>query len=163
MFDTFPDHRERRSIAPFFFCHTLVYRPLFKLPRLADIGDTLFRSPYPDTSGRLLGFNARQIEEGFYTTNGQKPFDVESIGEFFAPATDKDFFAFQLTWLEAIRRAWPHIFAHGLWVMDSVYFSIPKGARGLPPGAYKVCILGVWQPRRVGVAPAVALCGCRYG
>lgn len=44
------------------------------------VGDTLFRSPY---LLRLLGFNARHIEEGFYATPGQKPFDVESLGEFF--------------------------------------------------------------------------------
>ena len=146
LFDTFPDHRRRRSIAPFFFCHTLVYRPLFQLPRLADIGDTLFRSP---SILRLLGFNARQIEAGFYASQGQKPFDVESISEFFIPATSEDFFSFQLRWLEAIRRAWPQVFAAGLWVMDSVHFSTPRGARGLPPGEYKVCILGVWQEGEV--------------
>jgi hypothetical protein len=58
LFDRFPDPRERRSIAPFFFCHTLLNRPLFRIPRLAQIGDTLFRSPY---ILRLLGFNARQM------------------------------------------------------------------------------------------------------
>jgi len=46
LFDTFLDHRERRSIAVFSFCHTLLYRPLFQLPRLANIADTLFQSPY---------------------------------------------------------------------------------------------------------------------
>ncbi len=146
MLDTFPDHRRRRSIAPFFFCHTLVSRPLFQWPRLADIGDTLFRSP---SLLRLLGFHARPIEAGFYAGKGHKPFDVERISEFFIPATSEDFFAFQPRWLEAIRRAWPQVFAPGLWVMDSVYFSTPRGARGLPPGEYKVCILGVWQDGEV--------------
>jgi len=104
LFDAFPDHRQRRSIAPFFFCHIMVYRPLFDLPRLADIGTTLFRSPY---IMNLLGFNARQIEEGFYAGQGQKPFDVESLEEFFASATAEDFLDYQLLWLEAMRRAWP--------------------------------------------------------
>ena len=144
MFNSFPDHRERRSIAAFFFCHTLLYRPLFQLPRLADIGDTLFRSPY---ILRLLGFalegsspkgfNARQMDVGFCAEEGQKPFDVESIGELFTQATAEDFPTFQLRWLEAIYRAWPLVFAKGLWVMDSVHFSTPKGARGLPEGEYK--------------------------
>ena len=146
LFEAFPDHRQRRSISPFFFCHTLVYRPLFHLPNLAAIGDTLFRSPY---ILRLLGFNARQIEEGFYATEGQKPFDVESIAEFFALASDEDFYTYQLQWLETIQRAWPEVFAYGLWVLDSVSFSVPRGARGLPEGKYKVCILGVWQEGEV--------------
>jgi len=146
LFNSFPDHRERCSIAAFFFCHTLLYRPLFQLPRLADIGDTLFRSPY---ILRLLGFNARQMDVGFYAGEGQKPFDVESIGEFFAQATTEDFLTLQLRWLEAIYRAWPLVFAKGLWVMDSVHFSTPKGARGLPEGEYKVCLLGVWQDGEV--------------
>jgi hypothetical protein len=71
-FKAFPDRRARRSIPIFFFCHTLVYRPLFQLKRLAPIERTLFRSPY---ILRKMGFNALQIEEGFYETpEGQRPF-----------------------------------------------------------------------------------------
>ncbi len=52
-FEAFPDHRARRSIPMFFFCNTLVHRPLWHLPRLQPIQDTLFRSPY---ILRQLGF-----------------------------------------------------------------------------------------------------------
>ena len=61
-FESFADPRARKSIPMFFFCNTLVYRPLFHLPRLANIEHTLFRSPY---IMQQLGFNAREIEEGF--------------------------------------------------------------------------------------------------
>jgi|GEM_PF-6427573 len=49
--------------------------------------------------------SSRRLAAGFYAGKGQKPFDVEKIGEFFIPATSEDCFAFQLWWLEAIRRA----------------------------------------------------------
>ena len=53
--ERFPDSRQRRTIPIFFFCHTLIYRPLFHLKRLAPIERTLFRSAY---ILRQLGFNA---------------------------------------------------------------------------------------------------------
>jgi|GEM_PF-5614396 len=37
--------------------------------------------------------------------------------------------------------------------MDSVYFSTPRGARGLPPGESKVCFLVVWQEGSPTVGP----------
>ncbi len=84
VFEAFPDHRARRSIPMFFFCNTLVHRPLWHLPRLQPIQDTLFRSPY---ILRQLGFNARQIDAGFYTTAaGAKPFTAEAIADAFVRA-----------------------------------------------------------------------------
>jgi hypothetical protein len=62
--EQFPDHRQRRTIPIFFFCNSLVHRPLFRLERLAPIERTLFRSAY---ILRQMGFNALQIEEGFAT------------------------------------------------------------------------------------------------
>src|SRR4030042_6349860 len=41
----FPDSRERRSIPMFFFCHTLIYRPLFTLKRLGTIQRAPFCPP----------------------------------------------------------------------------------------------------------------------
>lgn len=67
-FEQFPDCRQRRSIPIFFFCNTLVHRPLFHLKRLAPIERTLFRSAY---ILRQLGFNALQIQGGFYPWPGQ--------------------------------------------------------------------------------------------
>ena len=45
-FEQFPDGRGRRTIPMFFFCNTLVHRPLFHLRRLTPIERTLFRSAY---------------------------------------------------------------------------------------------------------------------
>jgi len=120
----------------------MLYRPLFRLPRLAQIGDTLFRSPF---ILRLLGFNARQVQRGFYAGSGEKPFDPEALGEFFARATDEDFFAHQVEWLKGIHRAWPEVFRAGVWVMDGLRFTVARGGHGVPAGDYKVCVLGVWQ------------------
>lgn len=142
LFDDFPDHRARRSIAPFFFCHTMLYRPLFRIDRLAQIGDTLFRSPY---ILRLLGFSARQIQVGFYEGDGEKPFDPEALSEFFVSATEEDFFSHQVAWLEEMFGAWPEVFRHGLWAMDGLRFTVAKGGHGVAPGDYKVVILGLWQ------------------
>ncbi len=83
VFEAFPDHRARRSIPMFFFCNTLVHRPLWRT-RLQPIQDTLFRSPY---ILRQLGFNARQIDAGFYTTAAEtKPFTAEAIADAFVRA-----------------------------------------------------------------------------
>ena len=69
-FDRFPDRRERRSIASFFFCHTLPYRPLFRIPRLGQIGDTLFprlspfafRAVFPTRRRRQFTVGFLQVE-----------------------------------------------------------------------------------------------------
>ena len=63
LFGTVPDHRERHSIPAFFFFTTLLHLPLLRLQHLVDIERVLFRSPF---ILRTLGFNARQIAEGFY-------------------------------------------------------------------------------------------------
>ncbi len=140
--EQFPDCRERRSIPIFFFCHTLIYHPLFHLSHLAQIGRTLFRSPY---ILRQLGFNALQIESGFYhTANGQHPFTVEAIPECFARAKAQDFQDHQRLVLKRLIAYCPGQFRSRLWVMDSVHFSIPRGPH-TPALAFKACVLGVWQ------------------
>jgi hypothetical protein len=144
--DQFPDPRTRRSIPIFFFCNTLVYRPLFHLPRLAHIGQVLFRSPY---ILRQLGFNARQIEEGFYQTEGgQRPFDEEAIAECFARARDEDFLDNQKAMLRQLVSYFPGQFREGVWVMDSVHFSTPRG-NWVSAGNYKACVLGILQDTTV--------------
>ena len=138
----FPDCRVRRSIPIFFFCNTLVYRPLFQLPRLAHIGRVLFRSPY---ILRQLGFNAQQIEEGFYhTASGQRPFDEEAIAECFAQAKAEDFLDNQKAMLKQLVSYFAGQFRESVWVMDSVHFSTPRGNR-VPAGDYKACVLGILQ------------------
>jgi len=140
--EQFPDPRQRRSIPIFFFCNTLVHRPLFHLEGLAPIERTLFRSPY---ILRQLGFNARQVAEGFYhTAAGQRPFTVESIAECFARADEEDFLANQQRVLRQLSTYCPGEFLQGLWVMDSVHVSVPRGAH-TEALSFKVCVLGVWQ------------------
>ncbi len=141
-FETFPDQRTRRSIPMFFFCNTLVHRPLWHLPRLRPIEHTLFRSPY---ILRQLGFNARQIDEGFYrTAEGTKPFTAEAIADAFVRAQPEDFLANQQQVLRALWNYSPGQFQSALWAMDSVHFKVPRGAH-TPEQAFKACVLGVWQ------------------
>jgi hypothetical protein len=141
-FDQFPDPRERHSIPVFFFCNTLVHRPLFRLKRMAPIERTLFRSPY---ILRQLGFNARQVREGFYdTAEGQTPFTVESIAECFAKTEAGDFLQNQQLVLQRLMSYCPAQFLHKLWGMDSVHIHVPKGAH-TEDLSFKVCVLGVWQ------------------
>lgn len=141
-FEQFSDPRQRQSIPIFFFCNSLVHRPLFHLERLAQIQRTLFRSPY---ILRRLGFNARQIAEGFYdTTDGETPFTVEAIAECFARADPEDFMANQKQVLKQLVEYCPGEFREALWVMDSVHVSVPRGAH-TSALHFKVCVLGVWQ------------------
>lgn len=141
-FEQFPDHRQRRTIPIFFFCNTLLYRPLFHLQRIAPIERTLFRSPY---ILRQLGFNALQIEQGFYhTPEGQRPFTAQAIPECFAKAKAEDFLSHQAQVLQRIVAYCPAQFLQGLWVMDSVHFHVPGGAH-TAAFDFKACILGVWQ------------------
>jgi hypothetical protein len=140
--DAFPDPRDRRSIPMFFFCNTLIYRPLFQLRRLAPIERTLFRSPY---ILRQLGFNARQVEEGFYdTAAGPKPFTIKALTEVFARTKPSDFVANQQEVLRALWSYCPGEFRSALWVMDSVHIHVPAGAH-TSAKTFKACVLGVWQ------------------
>ena len=144
--EAFPDPRARRTIPIFFFCNSLVYRPLFHLKRLAPIEDVLFRSPY---ILRQLGFNARQIDEGFYQTpDSQRPFTAQSIGDCFAKSKPEDFLANQKDVLRALKEYCPGEFLSGLWVMDSVTIHVPRGAH-TPEQEFKACVLGVWQDSTV--------------
>jgi hypothetical protein len=140
--EEFPDHRQRRTIPMFFFCNTLVYRPLFHLERMAPIERTLFRSPY---ILRQIGFNALQIEEGFYQTpEGQRPFRAQAIADCFSKSKAEDFLAHQQLILKQFVEYCPAQFLKGPWVMDSIHFHVPKGAHTAALD-FKVCVLGVWQ------------------
>jgi hypothetical protein len=145
-FEQFPDPRDRRSIPIMFFCHTLVYRPLFNLPRLAPIERTLFRSPY---ILRQLGFNAVQMGHGFYASDsGTHPFGIEAIPECFAGASAADFLSNQQAVLKQLVRYCPGELRSQTWVMDSVTIRVPRGAHTAGFG-FKACVLGVWQESTV--------------
>lgn len=155
----FSDPRARRSIPMVFFCTGLVYKPLFQLRSLGQIGSVLFRSPY---ILRQLGFNARQLEQGFYQTpEAQRPFDPEAIAECFAEVKAAALFKHQQQMLKVFAQRFPAQLRDGLWVMDSVHFHIPRGNH-TPAQQFKACVLGVYQGSVVWpmlwqcVAPEVA-------
>lgn len=138
----FRDPRTRQSIPMIFFCSGLLYKPLFQLPSLRQIGSVLFRSPY---ILRQLGFNAQQMNVGFYQTErAQKPFDPEAIGECFAELQPAQYFEHQQQMLRVLAERFPAQLRDGLWVMDSMYVHIPRGNH-TPAADFKACVLGVYQ------------------
>jgi hypothetical protein len=139
-FGQFPDHRTRESIPGFFFCTTLLYLPLFRLQHLADIEGVLFRSPF---ILRLLGFNARQIAEGFYASTGPRPFTAEALGDFFAEVPPETLVEQQLVLLSHLHRQFPEVFAYGVYAMDCMTVAAPPGRLGLPAARFVLCILSV--------------------
>jgi hypothetical protein len=92
-----------------------------------------------------LGFNALQIEEGFYDTpEAERPFRAQTIADCFAKAEPDDFLENQKAVLAALADYCPGEFLSGTWVMDSVHVHVPNGAH-TDPRDVKVCVLGVWQ------------------
>ena len=139
----FPDPRSRRSIPAVFFCNSLLYRPLFRLDSLRQIGAVLFRSPFVL---RQLGFNARQIDSGFYANAGRTPFDEEALADFFAAVSAEDLQAYHQQIAVTLITQFPDLRTGGRWAMDTVYFSTPPGPHDENRHMYKACVLGVWQP-----------------
>jgi hypothetical protein len=137
-FDQFPEHRRRASIPAFFFCTTLLHLPLFRLQRQADIEGVLFRSPF---ILRLLGFNARQIAEGFYAGDGPRPFTAEALGDFFAEVAPETLLEQQRRLLRHLRRRFPAAFARGVYGMDCMTVAAPPGKGGLEAARFVVCVL----------------------
>lgn len=73
---TFPDPRLRRTIGIYFFATTLLFKALLKANAYEALPSRLFSNT---RLLRLLGFNLRQIEEGFSRKGQARPFDVESL------------------------------------------------------------------------------------
>jgi Transposase DDE domain len=138
-FAAFPDHRERVSIPAFLFCTILLHMPLFRMQRLATVENILFRSPY---ILRTLGFNARQIADGFYATSGARPFAVDAIGDFFADVPTGTLIAEQVALLREIRSgALGSLFAGATYSMDCMTVAAPPGKNGLPAARFQLCTL----------------------
>lgn len=135
-----PDHRDRITIPAFFFCTTLLHLPLFRLQHLADIEDILFRSPF---ILRALGFNARQIAEGFYATKGPRPFTAEALADFFDDASAEELLSQQVVMLRQLRLRLPDAFRSGMYSMDCMTVTAPPGKCGLPAARFVLCILSL--------------------
>ena len=146
LLDRFPDHRDRRSIVPAFFCNTLIHKALLRIDSLAQVGPVLFHSP--DVL-RRLGFNFRQINEGFYATDGQRPFDVEALADYFAEIETDELFAHQLKLSRHLVKHCPELVEDGVAVLDANTFTVPPGHRKRPGSQYKVCTLGMRSSGRL--------------
>lgn len=134
----FADHRERRSIPAFLLCNLLLHKSLLNIGSLSQIGPILFSSP---DSLRMLGFNMRQIQEGFYSGGIQRPLNVESVGDFFAACDLKDFQANQKDVLLRLLGSYPELLAEGSVVIDCVEFAIPAGRGNKTEQRLEACVL----------------------
>ena len=139
-FALLPDPRERRSIVVPFFCNVLLHKQLFRLPALADIDRVLFRSP--DVL-RKLGFNMRQVNEGFYCGSKHKPFDVEALSDFFAAITAKQLQRHQRKLASHLWQRLPVLPQSGVAILDANTTVVPPGHRKRPGTQIKTCVLGL--------------------
>jgi hypothetical protein len=139
-FERFPDGRARRSIGPEFFCNTLLHKALFRLPSLAQIGRVLFHSP--DVL-RRLGFNLRQVHEGFYRGDGQRPFDPEALADFFSGLDPAALCTHQLELSAHLLATCPLLRQTGVAILDATTVTVPPGHFGRPGGQIKACVLSL--------------------
>ena len=144
-FEQFPDGRARRSIGPEFFCNTLLHKALFRLQSLAQIGPVLFHSP---AVLRRLGFNLRQVRDGFYHGEGQRPFDPEALAEFFALLDPIQLEQHQLALATQLVQQCPILRETGTAVLDANTVTVPPGSH-TPGGQVKTCVLGLRAAGRV--------------
>jgi hypothetical protein len=145
-FEHFPDGRERCSIGPEFFCNTLLHKALFRLPSLAQIGPVLFHSP--DVL-RRLGFNLRQVNEGFYKGDGQRPFDPEALADFFDRLEPAQLEQHQLALCTHLVQRSDELCESGTAVLDATTVTVPPGHFERPGGQVKACVLSLRAAGRV--------------
>ena len=138
LLELLPDPRARASIPHAFFGNVLLYKQLLRIPSFAEMGRVLFRSP---ALLRQLGFNWRQVNEGFYTGEGRKPFDEEALAEFFARIEPAALWQFQLDLLPALVERCPELFGDGTVMMDCIEVTVPDGHYQREGGRYKACVL----------------------
>lgn len=139
-FEQFPDARRRRSIGPEFFCNILLHKALFRLDSLAEIGTVLFQSP--DVL-RRLGFNLRQVHEGFYHGSAQRPFNPEALADFFNGLHEAQLCAHQAQLAAALWRQFPVLADSGTAVLDANTTTLPAGHHGRAATQIKTCVLGL--------------------
>ena len=139
-FEQFPDTRRRRSIGPEFFCHILLHKALFRLDSLAEIGTVLFQSP--DVL-RRLGFNLRQVHEGFYHGSAQRPFNPEALADFFNGLSAPQLCDHQQPLSAGLLKRFPVLADAGVAVLDANTTSISAGHHGRPATQLKTCVLGL--------------------
>lgn len=135
----FADYRSRESIPVFLFCNLLLHKAVFRLGSLSQISPFLFSSP--DVL-RMLGFNMRQIQDGFYSGSKESPLNVESVGDFFAACRLGDFQVNQEEVLGLLIRRYPELFCDMSLVMDCIDVRIPAG-KGRKETHLELCVICV--------------------
>lgn len=135
-----PDPRRRRSIPAFLFATILVHKALFRLRSLRLTSRVLFRSP--DVL-RRLGFNWREIHEGFYRNGEQKPFNEEALADYVAGLTPAQLLRHQLQVARHLRRELPELFTDGVFALDCCDVRVPAGHFQRPEQHRKACVLSL--------------------
>ena len=114
-FDAFNDPRARSSIPEFFFLNVMTYKTLLGYVSFDSLPKTLFAS---SAVLRLMGFSAAQIKNGFNQKGAIRPFDPETLSEFFQRFTQTTY----LRWYADVVRLWRHRkLLSGSFLLDCIY------------------------------------------
>ncbi len=116
-FAAFTDPRARRSIPEFFFLNVMTYKTLLGYASFDALPQTLFAN-----TGilRLLGFTAAQIKNGFNQKGAIRPFDPETLSEFFQSFTQTTY----LRWYADLVRLWRRRkLLSGTFLLDCIYIT----------------------------------------
>lgn len=149
-----PDPRSRASIPHAFFGNVLLHKQLLRIRSFAQMGRVMFRSP---TILSHLGFNFRQVNEGFYAGEGCKPFNEEALSDFFARIDRDAMWGFQCDLLPPLAERCPELFGDGTLMMDCIDVTVPSGHYEREGGKYKACVLASY--RDGGIYPLLCLFG----
>lgn len=90
---------------------------------------------------RTLGFQMRQIKEGFYKVDGLRPFNEEAMSDFFGLCDLSDYLLSQKEALVALLASHPEILSDGSLIMDTVDTRIPPGNRHKETRHLESCVL----------------------
>jgi hypothetical protein len=116
-FDAFNDPRARSSIPEFFFLNVMTYKTLLGYVSFDSLPKTLFAS---SAVLRLMGFSAAQIKNGFNQKGAIRPFDPETLSEFFQRFTQTTY----LRWYADVVRLWRHRkLLSGSFLLDCIYIT----------------------------------------
>jgi hypothetical protein len=116
-FAAFNDPRARSSIPEFFFLNVMTYKTLLGYDSFDALPKTLFAN-----SGilRLLGFTAAQIRHGFNQKGVVRPFDPETLSEFFQRFTQTTY----LRWYADLVPIWRRRkLLSGTFLLDCIYIT----------------------------------------
>jgi hypothetical protein len=116
-FDAFNDPRARSSIPEFFFLNVMTYKTLLGYVSFDSLPKTLFAN---SAVLRLMGFTAAQIKNGFNQKGVIRPFDPETLSEFFQHFGQTTY----LRWYADVVRLWRRRkLLSGTFLLDCIYIT----------------------------------------